>query len=363
MFILSIIPIPLSRDSDGNTTNNTLSNLASAGQRVKDLEALYTTLVTRIIIDQNLYFNKLEGVDYSNPDSVKLQLDSARAYVQQLVSQGQIGTEDITDISSRLKEVQTKLPTTGTRINDLTLLFNALNNGTTLKDTSGRQIIISGVDNTNPLSVKAELDRALALQSELKITETFWQSMLTSRQTANKAGDFNFDGVINNNDITALQGSISGNQELNEYQKKAGDLNNDGIVNNDDLALLSSMVNPQPAQTTNSGTTNNPTTKPVINSTSINTNNNIPKWWQFFTTEEQRLLKLDDLKMTADIQNQINESGQKIKFLEGSLQSLKQSQSLSDNDGISNELSSTEKQLSREKVRYSMLKGLSPEDV
>lgn len=360
MFILSIIPIPLSRDSDGNSTNNTLSTLASAQQRLKDIEALYTTYVTGIIMDQDLYYNRLQGVDYSSTATVKQALDSARAYVQQLITEGQYnGTEDMGDISARVQEVQTKLPAVDQRINDLTNLLNALNSGTTLRDSSGRQIIVSGVDNTNPLSVQAELEKALSLKTELTSIQTFWQSLQTSRQTANKVGDFNFDGIIDNKDITALQGAITNNQQLDEYQRKAADLNGDGIVNSDDLKLLTSTINPQPNQNNNTTSTNN-TTNSLI--TSVPTRSTIPNYWQFFTTEEQKLLKLDDLKMMADIEGQIADSEQKIKYLEGNLQSLQQSSSLSGGDQITNDISATEKQLNREKNRYSMLKGLTLED-
>lgn len=360
MFILSIIPIPLSTDSDGNTTNNTLSTLASAQQRLKEVEALYTTYVTGIIMDQNLYYNRLEGVDYSSTATVKQALDSARAYVQQLITEGQYsGTEDMGDISARIQEVQTKLPVTDQRIADLTNLLNALNNGTTLTDSSGRQIIISGVDNTNPLSVQAELDKALSLKTELTSIQTFWQSLLTNRQTANKVGDFNFDGIINNNDIIALQGALASSTQLDANKIKAGDMNGDGVVNSDDLSLLTNTVNPQPNQN-NTSTSTNTNTSPLI--TNVPTRSTIPNYWQLFAPQEQQLMKLDDLKMTADIESQIAQSEQTIKYLEGNLQSLNQSSSLSGGDQIVNEISTTEKQLNREKTRYSMLKGLSLQD-
>lgn len=334
MFVLSIIPIPLSRDSDGNTLNNNMNLMESAQQRVKDLEALYTTLLTGIIIDTSLYFNPIQGVDSGNPYAVKQALDSARTYVMQLISDGQSGTEDSVDIQARTTEVSRDYGAYQVRMGDLYDLRNSLMYNTPLLDPYGRRRIISAIDNTNIYSVNREIGRATTLGSELTSTGQFWQQILSSRIENNKLGDLNMDGQVNNDDFTILQNAIQGNIQLNETQNKAADMNADGVLDDADLSLINPDYTPETA-----GEPNTNYVGPTQN-------------WQFLKTDGEGFKSLDNLKMDADLVTQKFTTEQKIEYLENLLESLKKAPRSQEND---RQIGSTQEELNREKLHAAML--------
>lgn len=218
MFLLSIIPLPISKDSDGIASNNTISELATAEQAVKNLEATYSMLLIGIVSDSSLYYSMLLNGGNNNSAYVKTQLDAARAHVQELIEQGQAGTEEGSDVSSRLTEVQRLLPAADQRIKDLTALKNALANHTILTDSRGYRMIISGVDNTNPYAVQKALDQALAYKSELETMASFWKTVVQSRNEALDEKDLNDDGKIDEKELEIYEASHTQLQSLSDLR-------------------------------------------------------------------------------------------------------------------------------------------------
>lgn len=335
MFLLSIINIPLSRDSDGNTLNNTQSVIAAAEQRVKDLEALYTTMLTGIIIDKTLYFNPIPGVDYGNLYAVKEELNSSRSYVLSLINAGQSGTEDAVDQQARINEMEMRDPVYQTRLNDLQSLYTALSNSTTLTDAYGKPRYISAVDNTNIYAVQREIDKVIAYGNELTSTKDFWTQVLNARMKANMQGDLNFDGKINNDDFLTLQDGINGNIQLNDAQKKAGDMNGDNVLSEEDLTILDPNFVPSTRTT------------PPVNPT--------PSWLAY-TGGSNELTNFDSLKMDVDISIQKFMTEQRVTYLESHLNSL---QKQSPTEELQREITQVQQELNREKLKAAMLENLN----
>jgi len=82
MFILTIIPVPLPRDSgDKNPTQRLAeirNRIVTAEQRVRDLEAL----LTELILQQP--GSAVSGVDNTDANSIRQELYRARAYEGEL---------------------------------------------------------------------------------------------------------------------------------------------------------------------------------------------------------------------------------------------------------------------------------------
>lgn len=366
MFVLTYIPIPISLDSDGNALNNNQSALASAEDRVKKLEAVYTTLITGIIIDYDLYYNPIQGINYGDQNAVKQALESAKDTVNQLIAGGQSGTEDSVDLTARLDEVSRRLPIAQQRINDLNALQNALNTGTQLKDANGKPTYISGVDNTNINSVRKELERATQYQNELTSMQNFWQTIVDSRMQANKLGDINMDGTVNNGDVLTLQNALTGNLQLNDIQQEAANINGDEQINNEDLQLLSNAVNPRKifhsyaasqAQNSSGGTGSTGSTGNAGSTGSTDYNvTPTPPIWEFYTGDASGLQNFDDFKMDTDITTQKTISEGRIHSLEGTLETLR------NGGGTAREIMTVDHDLAQERLHLGMLNGLGSTD-
>lgn len=109
MFLLTIIPIPLSGDTGDKNPSRRLAEIRSkivvAEQRVRDLEALLTAL----ILGQDI--NPVSGVDNSDANAVRQELYRARAYEgelrtaeqfwNQIVDSNKQAEKDTQDLSKR----------------------------------------------------------------------------------------------------------------------------------------------------------------------------------------------------------------------------------------------------------------------
>lgn len=165
MFILSIVPLHLSMDSD-NVAVNYSNELDVIEHKIMELEAIYTGFILRQYVNYNYntYYNY-------NLTTAQQELERLRAQELQLLQSG-TGTVSDNDSQARLSLIQTMQSVVNIRLNDLSTLYNNLSTGT--RST----YIVSGVDNANIYSVLTEQQRVMLYQQELANAQTFWEQVI-----------------------------------------------------------------------------------------------------------------------------------------------------------------------------------------
>ena len=158
MFLLSIVPIHLSTDSDGIAANAS-NNVDVAEHSVMELEALYSSLILK-----QYSGIQVKGVDNSDVSLVKQELDKARTEELNLISTSWKISDN--DTQKRLEYVKAMMEVVDKRILELQTLSQALTEGKTL-DT-----LVDGVNNQSLSSVTIELNRVLEYKKELEASES-----------------------------------------------------------------------------------------------------------------------------------------------------------------------------------------------
>ncbi|GEM_PF-3584140 len=175
MFLLSIVPIHLSTDSDRVAVNNANSTDV-AEHRVMQLEALYSALIMRQYLGR-----EITGISNLFMDGVKNELIKARSAELDLM--GTTNTMADNNSFARLNEVTQMQQLVNQRVTDLQALKDAVSGGSQLN------YAVTGVDNSNLASVEKELGYALQYKTELELSWQFWtqitQSHLTLLQNQN----------------------------------------------------------------------------------------------------------------------------------------------------------------------------------
>lgn len=187
MFILSIVPIHLSTDS--NTQSVDLSNSIDAAEhRIMALEALLSSLMLRQYLGV-----EVSGVDNTDINAVTQELQVAREALVQLMASGM--DENSNDASKRLEELSRMSDWIDIRINDLQALYDSLS-------TSGTPIgyHVSGVINTDINMVKAELTRALAYKEMVQASNQYWNQVMETQTQA---------GLSSSSSSRSIQSTIS----------------------------------------------------------------------------------------------------------------------------------------------------------
>lgn len=166
MFIFSIIPLHLSKDSDGVAVNQT-NEVDVVEHRIMELEALLT----------GLYVQQYVGYvsDISNTNQWTVQSELYKLREQELALMQDTSNISDNDSELRLDYVQRMQTAVDTRINDLTMLYNNLINGTQ------SEYFVSGVDNTNLYSVSLELQRNYQYKQELEQSKLFWEQLVQQK--------------------------------------------------------------------------------------------------------------------------------------------------------------------------------------
>ena len=184
MFILSIMPLNLSLDSDG-VTANTSNQVDVAEHRVMELEALYSSLMLKQYLGV-----EVQGIDNTNTYAVKQELDKVRNQELQLL--GSTWERSDNNSEARLDYITKMQTVIDLRIQDLQALAKALTEGTTLSTR------ISGVDNTNIRSVNEELQRITNYKTELEGSKLFWTKIVENEKKSTEleeASQF-WDGLV-----------------------------------------------------------------------------------------------------------------------------------------------------------------------
>ena len=145
MFVLTIIPLHLSFDSDGVEANKS-NDIDVAEHNVMAIEALLTS------IDLNQY---LPGdtfvMNTTDPNIISQNLEQTRQKELDSINSTWIASNN--DSQARLDTILRTKNAVEQRLQDLQALSKALEGGTRLN------YIVSGVDNTNINSVSNELNR------------------------------------------------------------------------------------------------------------------------------------------------------------------------------------------------------------
>lgn len=166
MFIFSIIPLHLSKDSDGVAANQT-NQTDVVEHRIMELEALLTGLYAQ------QYVGYVSGISNTNQWTVQSELYNLRQ--QELSMMQDTNTLSENDSELRLDYVQRMQVAVDTRINDLTMLYNNLTNGTQ------PEYFVSGVDNTSVNSIIPELQRNYQYKQELEQSKLFWEQLVQQK--------------------------------------------------------------------------------------------------------------------------------------------------------------------------------------
>lgn len=169
MFLFTIVPVPINRDSDGNVSNNNLSPLASAQQRVKELESLLAHTILGFEYDYDLDKSGVQpypGVNNSDLVAIKNALDKARSEETNLRnSKG--GETDMLDHIARYSEVNEKLIVIEQRIKDLETLLAAL-------------VLENGTDSIDVTEIQEELNKTMQYKQTLEASKTYWNEIIDS---------------------------------------------------------------------------------------------------------------------------------------------------------------------------------------
>ncbi len=164
MFIFSIIPLHLSLDCDA-VAANAANKVDTAEHRVMELEALYSSLVMRQYLG-----TEISGVDNTNLDEVKAELDKTRGQEVQLMNTTWEQSEN--NSQARLDYVKRMQVAVDTRLKDLQTLAQNVSNGTQSSSN------VSGVDNLNIIAINNEIERTNLYKTELQTSEKFWTQIL-----------------------------------------------------------------------------------------------------------------------------------------------------------------------------------------
>ncbi len=184
MFILSIMPLNLSLDSDG-VTANTSNQVDVAEHRVMELEALYSSLMLKQYLGV-----EIQGIDNTDTAAVKQELDKVRNSELQLLGSTWERSDNNSEV--RLDYIKRTQVVVDTRIKDLQALAKAITEGTTLPTR------ISGVDNTNIRAVNDELQRITNYKTELEGSKLFWTKIIANEKKSTEleeASQF-WDGLV-----------------------------------------------------------------------------------------------------------------------------------------------------------------------
>lgn len=175
MFILSIVPIHLSTDSNSVQINT--SNLVDTYEhRIMELEGLLSSLILRQYFGTVVY-----GVNNSDINAVTQELQAARNNLTQLmVTEQDTNSNDSTD---RLTEINRMNQWVDTRIADLQALYNSLT-------TTGQTLSyhVSGVINTDINMIQAELAKVLSYKELLRTTGEFWNLVSQTQASSGSLG-------------------------------------------------------------------------------------------------------------------------------------------------------------------------------
>ena len=188
MFVLTIIPLHLSFDSDGVEANKS-NDIDVAEHNVMAIEALLTS------IDLNQY---LPGdtfvMNTTDPNIISQNLEQTRQKELDSINSTWIASNN--DSQARLDTILRTKNAVEQRLQDLQALSKALEGGTRLN------YIVSGVDNTNINSVSNELNRVTNYQQRLNNTENFWNRIIQEKskiqelQEASKSWDTQFADLM-----------------------------------------------------------------------------------------------------------------------------------------------------------------------
>ena len=161
MFILSIVPIYLSKDSN-SVQENTSNSVDVCEHRIMALEGLLSSLILRQYFGTIVY-----GVDNSDINAVTQELQVERNNLTQLMSTEQ--DTNSTDSTDRLAEINRMNQWVDIRIADLQALYTSLS-------TTGQALNyhVSGIINTDINMVQAELTKVLSYKEILQTTGEFW---------------------------------------------------------------------------------------------------------------------------------------------------------------------------------------------
>ena len=199
MFLLTLVPIHLSTDSD-RVAVNSANSVDVAEHRVMQLEALYSALIMRQYLGR-----EITGISNLFMEGVKGELDKARNAELELRTTSNVAADN--DSLSRLSEVRAMQQITDQRILDLQALSGSLGAGTQLG------YVVSGVDNTNLATVNKELAYALQYKAELQTSQTFWTQVVQTQ-------------------FSALYGSQNNNQTTNNGSTGGSTSEENGSENN-----------------------------------------------------------------------------------------------------------------------------------
>ena len=210
MFLLSIVPIHLSTDSDRVAVNNA-NSVDVAEHRVMQLEALYSALIMRQYLGR-----EITGVSNLFLEGVRNELVRSRNAELELMNTTNTTADN--DSFARLNEVTRMQQMVNQRIADLQALYMAVSSGGTLDR------VITGVDNTNIRSISNELGYAIQYRTELELSQQFWTQITQGYLLMLQGG--NQDQSGDNNSTTGNNTNTTGNTTSGNNQ--TGNQNNNG---------------------------------------------------------------------------------------------------------------------------------------
>jgi len=168
MFILSIVPVPMTSGNHNVATNE--NNLTYLEDRLQDLESLLTAHTLQQYTEATV-----GGINNNDVDAIKAEIQRIRQ--KDIELRKATGGDSNVDETERLNEIEGKQAAANQRIKDLENLKQSWLDGTWNKNP----LYISGVD-SNPTTgdineVNHELERAKAYKAEIGSMSDFWKKI------------------------------------------------------------------------------------------------------------------------------------------------------------------------------------------